>query len=223
MWSLTVEEQFYFIWPIQVRKFQKSTLVYILVSILILEPIARGVATHYIGPWQIYVSTPFRLDGLAAGSLLAVFLSRYPNHPRSILASRAAIGTGFALLLYAALGLHWKQSTSSWPKNAFLYSILILISVGIVSLVLHRPDGILGRCLSIRPLLFVAKISYGLYLYQLITIFALARLAEHMGYHEHLGRMVKIPAFILSICAAWLSSRYIESPVHAWASGLPAL
>ena len=55
LWSLAVEEHFYFFWPIAVRKLERTTLIRILVAVLFLEPVLRAIVTPYTTTyWPIY-------------------------------------------------------------------------------------------------------------------------------------------------------------------------
>ena len=103
LWSLSVEEHFYLIWPFAVYALSRRTLMRLLTALLLVEPMLRGVATHWFtGPGPIYVLTPFRLDGLAIGSLLALMLE-----------SEELASTGSPLFRTCWYGV-WMPLRSSW-------------------------------------------------------------------------------------------------------------
>ena len=79
MWSLAVEEHFYWVWPIVVRRASVRSLTAISAAIVILSPILRGLAMHFGTKWEsVYQLSWFRFDGLAMGALLAIFVrTRY--------------------------------------------------------------------------------------------------------------------------------------------------
>ena len=81
-WSLCVEEHFYLIWPILVRKFSVTALKRILWTSFLLSPVLR-LAFFFFSrlrgiPFKtshsfIYHSTPFHLDSIIAGCLLGLY------------------------------------------------------------------------------------------------------------------------------------------------------
>jgi peptidoglycan/LPS O-acetylase OafA/YrhL len=73
LWSLAVEEHFYLFWPVLILLFNRRKLVIGLAALLIGEPVLRAVLTPHMATYQpFYYLSPFRLDSLAAGSLLAL-------------------------------------------------------------------------------------------------------------------------------------------------------
>jgi peptidoglycan/LPS O-acetylase OafA/YrhL len=72
-WSLSIEEQFYFIWPIVVLLVRPSWLVYVCTA-MILTPL--GLRLAYVNKsfgWEfLHRLTPFRIDSLAVGCLIAL-------------------------------------------------------------------------------------------------------------------------------------------------------
>ena len=48
LWSLSVEEHFYLLWPFAIRLLDRKPLIYLLTALLALEPIVRGVATAHV-------------------------------------------------------------------------------------------------------------------------------------------------------------------------------
>ena len=75
LWSLSVEEQFYLFWPLAIRFLDRRRIIQMLVVVLAVEPILRAAVTPFVSSYHpIFYLTPFQLDGLAAGSLLALLL-----------------------------------------------------------------------------------------------------------------------------------------------------
>jgi peptidoglycan/LPS O-acetylase OafA/YrhL len=55
LWSLAVEEQFYFVWPLAVRFLNRTQLIKLLIVIFIAEPVLRGFATPLVSSfWPIF-------------------------------------------------------------------------------------------------------------------------------------------------------------------------
>jgi peptidoglycan/LPS O-acetylase OafA/YrhL len=73
LWSLAVEEQFYTVWPFAVYLLTESALAWLAGGLVLTAPLLRWIATDFVpGHWPIHFSTPFRMDLLAVGALIAV-------------------------------------------------------------------------------------------------------------------------------------------------------
>jgi peptidoglycan/LPS O-acetylase OafA/YrhL len=80
LWSLAVEEQFYIVWPFVVLLLPQRALAIVAAALIVLVPLLRAVATPWFDTfWPIYYLTPFRMDLLSAGALLAVAVRRDRN------------------------------------------------------------------------------------------------------------------------------------------------
>jgi peptidoglycan/LPS O-acetylase OafA/YrhL len=159
LWSLAVEEHFYFLWPAAVRHLQRRGWIAIAVFIFLVTPVLRWLGYEHAGRPGGWVSlyTWCNLDGLALGALLAVWV-RASSFRREHLA-RAA----FPLVLIGVLGC--VLSAHSLAACAILFSSACNIAaLGLISCAL-----LIGttqrKILVDRPVLrFFGWLSYGLYL-----------------------------------------------------------
>ena len=89
LWSLAVEEHFYFLWPVLVYALSRRHLAMLAAAIIVVTPIARGMAAAHGMPVDttVYQYSWFRFDGLALGGLLAV----------AVRSSRMSVGFGLRL------------------------------------------------------------------------------------------------------------------------------
>ncbi len=81
LWSLCIEEHFYFVWPLVVFLLARRprTLIAVSLAIALGAMLARLTGSLMgLSWWTTYVLTPFRLDGLALGAFLAV-MARQPG------------------------------------------------------------------------------------------------------------------------------------------------
>src|ERR1700722_20002721 len=84
LWSLAVEEQFYFVWPWVVRRTNWRTLKYTALGIIVAAPVLRAFCTLFLSSnAPIYTLTPFRADLLACGAFIAVSEAEDPLWIRS--------------------------------------------------------------------------------------------------------------------------------------------
>jgi peptidoglycan/LPS O-acetylase OafA/YrhL len=82
-WSLAVEEHFYFVWPLVVWLCPRKTLVQVSLGVALVSLGARAALAPFANPLGLYVLTPFRLDSLCLGGLLAA-LARGPGGMREL-------------------------------------------------------------------------------------------------------------------------------------------
>jgi peptidoglycan/LPS O-acetylase OafA/YrhL len=74
-WSLCIEEQFYFTWPLVVMLASKKALKAICVALIVLSPVLRFIFTYQSPPRLfLYNFTPFRLEPIALGALIAILV-----------------------------------------------------------------------------------------------------------------------------------------------------
>jgi peptidoglycan/LPS O-acetylase OafA/YrhL len=73
LWSLAVEEQFYFVWPVVILLVAERNLRRICIAMLFVAPLLRILCTPlFHNHFPIYFLTPFRADLLCAGALIAL-------------------------------------------------------------------------------------------------------------------------------------------------------
>ena len=213
LWSLAIEEHFYILWPFAVRLLPKRTLIYMLAGIVVAEPLLRALMGIISSDWRIYYYlTPFRLDGLCLGCLLAIFMESEDS--RNLLAKwsswwiLAACAAWFTLRL--SLGTRFTRENASFTYNSLAYSIVSLASFALLAYLVTHSDSILAKVFSWRWLTFTGSISYGLYLYQLIIREVVSR---------GLGLSLKRAFFIdlpLTFLVAWISYQVYERPITDW-------
>lgn len=213
-WSLAVEEQFYLVWPLVIALAPRRVFKGLLVSILIASPLVRTAVFAATGTWHfVYTDTFCRLDGLALGGLLAVDMMEGALTPHRL---RWIGGIAGALGGVAACWLILPTSDES-QGSVLLFSMIALSGVGLLALALSGLP-VLSRLLTLRPLRFTGKISYGLYLLQFPSFMAAEALARPFiqdlsAQRQHL---VLLPIRLsLNFLLAWLSWQYFEAKLLA--------
>lgn len=220
-WSLAIEEHFYFLWPFAVRYLSREKLIRFLICVLVAEPLLRAVCTPFFKTMDpIYYLTPFRLDGLAAGSLLALSVES-PTLAKSW-KKWSPIGIASSLTLFVGLSFFlphiFDRDANSILFNSIGYSLMALISVSFISYVYLNQNSSISRVLSLRALTFIGVISYGIYLFH-PTVLAIA---EHLAGIRvfpadpivvHKLFWIDLPAVVLF---AWISFSWYEKPIMKW-------
>jgi peptidoglycan/LPS O-acetylase OafA/YrhL len=159
-WSLSLEEQFYLCLPAALFLFGKRRLALIAGAVTLVCGSWRWYFFHYVFtpdlPFSIRFRTDLRVDGLLCGCLVAVALQdeAVRTYVRNILRTPVLL----SLLVLFAFLIH-----RSGERTTLAESVLIpLLLAGTIL----RPEGALSRVLESRPMRWVGKISYSLYLWQ---------------------------------------------------------
>ena len=217
LWSLAVEEQFYFVWPLVILFVSEKMLYRLAIGALIFTPILRFFCTPlFQDQFAIYMLTPFRADLLCAGAALAILWKNRTPGFEHLCRHYAWIGfvAGFGGL---ALSQHWpvmRLASNSRPANAFVYTLSLIGSVALLAWTL-ADRGWLRALLTTRPMRFLGQISYTFYLVHLIPIFILQR---------HFTSGAAIAAISLPIILAYATASWflMEKPLIAFAAGKKA-
>ena len=211
LWSLAVEEHFYLFWPVAVRFLDRRQLVNLLITILILEPVLRAAVTPFTHSyWVVYFLTPFRLDGLAAGSLLALLLERNTWKVKITSYSGPAFCLSIAFLGAVYASFHsFKRPANSVSFNSIGYSLITFTAASLISYLLLHGTSLASRFMSWRPVSGLGQISYGFYLFHLIA-FAFVGQTLHIISHSTKGTFLSLG---ITLVFSYLSYRFYETPI----------
>lgn len=160
LWSLSVEEQFYLLWPSALKKWFRHRVV-ILIGVVLFAPVYR-VACHFLHLHGRADETfPAVADVLAIGCLLAVFAERLPR----IKPSWAALMIGPVALVPVYVGVLRFHITP-----VLLFVLWPLMHFSIAGLLLHVVQSPY-RFLNMRLVVWLGQISYSLYLWQQVFMY----------------------------------------------------
>lgn len=214
LWSLAVEEQFYLIWPWIILFLNKK---YFLPVILCF--IGIGIVSQIIMS-DVPISTVLTFtcfDAFGLGALLSWQLTFKPHTLKRFYAG-LSIGTVLILALYI-FGITHNQWAFIPIRTAVSVGALWLITYIIVSLGTGKLR--FKFIFNNSVLIFLGKISYGLYLYHNIIPEALNSkiinvyinpLLPDILYKKYWGELFLVENAILLVLISWLSYKYIEKP-----------
>ena len=160
LWSISVQEQFYFLWPAVIGKWHRHR-VPILLGVIAFAPVYR-VACHFAGLHGRADETfPAVADILAIGCLLAIFEKRMP-HIQPLFALLLLVPVVLVPVYMGLLRFH------TTPIQLLFFGPLLHLSIAALLLhVVRHPY----RVLNARPAVWLGNISYGLYLWQQLFAF----------------------------------------------------
>jgi peptidoglycan/LPS O-acetylase OafA/YrhL len=206
LWSISLEEQFYLLWPRAVRALTVDKLKLLSIALCAISLLTAGLlATR--GPnlhWVWCNSLPQALF-FASGSLLAIRNNGRSLQP-SILKGFASIALALLLWQPAVLlaFIHGEQRLSPFS----IVGSYVLIALGCVLALqgfLQLPPTLMPR-----PLVYLGRISYGLYVFH---TFILLICSQVLAVHFHIrGGLWAVPALPLIVLMAALSYQFLEKP-----------
>jgi peptidoglycan/LPS O-acetylase OafA/YrhL len=226
LWSLSVEEQFYIVWPFVtilglrlIPEIRSSTGTRIrLAGVTLSLALASGLlmAALYkpgVDPSRVYYGTDTRaLELLAGAALAAVWPSRRLRS--GITAGARRIIDAAGVIGLTTIGLMFWQSEEFAP---FLYRggfLLLSLSTVLVVAALAHPASRLGPIVGCQPLRWIGERSYGVYLWHFpIIILTTPEGAKGPGIARSLAQIAAI------IGVAALSWKFMEDPIRHGALG----
>jgi peptidoglycan/LPS O-acetylase OafA/YrhL len=166
-WSLAVEEQFYLLWPAAFMLLSaRGSRALLRGLVFAIAAVASWRSYAYLGlglgPSYVYNAFDCRFDCLAAGCLLAVACGQ--ERFRSAMDACARAWRGLPLLAAATLLPLVEIAGDRYRYTVGFTAEALLIAFAIAQLlVLHA--GTPWRLLDARPIRYLGRVSYGMYLY----------------------------------------------------------
>ena len=223
LWSLAVEEQFYLFFPLifvggiallsrRSTGFGQTARRFIVVAFagaIASTALMWLLFVPYEDPSRVYFGTDTRAAGLLIGVGLA-FLWQPWRFARRLGAAGAAV---MNVLGFAALGGLIVLLLRMGEYDPFLYRggffVVSTLTAVVIAVTVH-PQGALNTVLGNRPLVWVGKRSYGLYLYHW-PIFIFLRPGIDVPWGRWPTLVVQVG---LTVAVAELSYRWIEQPIR---------
>lgn len=211
-WTLAIEEQFYFIWPILLAAIIfvmrgrltriRTTFFIALLALIVLPSFITSVIWSSSNPAYAFFATPTRLWELGVGALIAIAVPLTDRIPRLV-----AIVLGWAGL-GAILGgfFFWIDVDDPWPGSLALIPVLGTAAV----IAAGHAAGKYGPALLIDnpPMRWLGGLSYPIYLWHWPPLVVADVLADGLTVWQGLAVVT------VSILPAWISYRLIENPLR---------
>ncbi len=171
LWSLSIEEQFYLVWPIIFsvigrRRLLAPTLGLIL-AIVVYRTAAINIAPYLHGRGIFELRSDFRMDSILVGCALALLLDRRPEQSNQF---APLVRWVTHPIWIGPLLIFWTLYCDIPPLWSVYLTVQTALVCGLVFNAIAFPDTVLGRVLRRRWIGFVGLISYSLYLWQQVFL-----------------------------------------------------
>ncbi len=193
LWSLSVEEQFYLLFPLLAlstalprRRFAA------LGALVILGALSRHILGPVPGLWLFL--TPECVDALAIGVIAALMPPFTISRKWSLLLAVL----GLCILIAGTVSRSWTAT----PLLIAVGAALVMLCCQNGAVFTHRPWRLLAR---------IGRVSYGIYLFHPLVLWGLA---------PFLRGMAVLPTLALFVAAAWIAAEtsfaLVEQPAGRW-------
>ena len=199
-WSLSVEEHFYFLWPVVVARLPRTSLIKLCLALPVVGFLSRVAlmlaSNHNIA---VYVFTPCRMDGLVMGSLIAATIRGPLDAPALARLSRRILPIAGLSLVGVHVFLHLGRlqivtELLASPVAALFYGCFLFV-------VLTLPAGGYGaKLISSSPLRFLGLYSYGIYVFHVPLLNQLWARGVNVYLREHLRYALAGSLVFMMIC-----------------------
>ena len=203
IWTLSVEEQFYVIFPLALLLLLRGGKSWLLIGLAVAAAVSFGIAEWgwRMRPVPNYYLLPSRGYELLFGAMIAVWFSEKPIRLSQAQAALVSL-LGLAAIVYAIVSFD--------RHTPFVSNYPLIPSLGAAALIVGLQTGTpFQKIFAARPLVAIGLISYSLYLWH-FPIFTFARI-RMMGEPDGLIMAALVG---LSFASAWGSWAMIEKPIR---------
>ncbi len=205
-WSLAVEEQFYVLWPLVVvgvlALFSRRTLALAAAGIAVASATLMAILFNPLDPSRAYYGTDTRIFEILIGALTALVLAG-PARTRVAGIVRRLVWPAFIVVLASGIFL-------ADDNSLYYHGAAVGFSLAAAVLIAGLEFGSrLRRVLSLRPLVGVGLVSYGLYLWHWPVIVFIGQTIGQTS-----SPVLAVLAVGLALAATVISYVFIETPIR---------
>ena len=221
LWSLAVEEQFYLFWPLLLWGLlslagKRLTFALVIAGIIGSSVLRWSLYEPFSDPLRVYYGTDTRASALLIGAAVA-FMWRPWQSDKPAIATPNALSKTFVFVVGSAsvAGLIWANMHYAlfYPYIDSLFRGGMLITSVLTALVIVLsviPQSVLSQLLGIRPLQWIGKRSYGLYLWHW-PVFQLTRPRVDVDID---GWQLFLVRIIVTLIIVEISYQFLERPIR---------
>lgn len=214
-WSLSVEEQFYLFWPVMFLWVPRRYLLRTTIGLMLVGVISRFTLPLVFPDARLIGVLPnMNLDALGLGAMLAVL-----GRDRAVSFTRYCNYSVLAFVLLVALRLTGFEVPFHAPLERLS---MLLFFTWLIHAASGGFGGVTGRVLELPPLLYLGKISYGLYILHNFAPAAVRWMAATSGYSLLNASVPRLIAMVIfTVAFASLSWFALEAPLNSLKSRFP--
>lgn len=204
-WTLAVEEQFYLVWPWVVLFTPTERLKPVIIACIGLGVLSR---VYYLSTPHIQnVLTHTCLDAFGLGALWAYL---WQEEPHQLAAFRQRLNATALVALVSFIWMLWLPGDHP-VRLVFQRLVLSILSLYLVAAASMGVGGTAGRLMENPVVLYLGKISYGLYVYHMVVSSHLA------GYLiEQINRFYVLPPFSFGVHVAYSFALLVAIASLSW-------
>ncbi len=211
LWSISLEEQFYLVWPGLARYLSPRGLFAIATLLMTISYLTLALLLHQrqtVDP-AIWVNSLIQFQFFGLGTMTAIVVrGRVPNLPTALRAALFVAGLLCLRAAQAAVFVNDPGRAHDFAHMAPRYLIALLGCLCFFASLLQVKAGAWQR-----PLIYLGKISYGLYVFHVLWLGVARDLLERWVSNpmalQTAAMALALPGTVLT---AMLSYRYLESP-----------
>ena len=221
LWSLAIEEQFYMIFPLLfllVNRKKKSkdgtyklnkNFLYVVLGLILVSLIAHILLFDINNISRIYFGTDTRAFSLLVGVVGAILYPMERLHAKVTpqqnmlysVVSLVSIATLITVMIY----------TSEYNTLLYRGGFLLVAILGLIVIISSgKQHTLMSRLLSFKPVVFIGKISYSLYLWH-FPVLVLTTPVSEIGNPNIIFVVLRI---ILTFVLATASYMFVETPIR---------
>jgi peptidoglycan/LPS O-acetylase OafA/YrhL len=212
-WTLAVEEQFYILWPLAILVLPRRAILPFVAAVALIGTGCR-VQVLLADSWA-KILLPACSNFLAVGALGAIVESPFTGSDklrRNLLRTFAVLIAMLACCSAATvLHLGFHRALDSFVMRAIDQPMMSMVYVCIFTTCARGVPGLPGTLLRFPPLVYLGRISYGLYLYHLFVTATLVRFENHIGHRAAESFAVR---FLATVAVASVSWFVFERPLN---------
>ena len=221
LWSLAIEEQFYMIFPLLfllVNRKKKSkdgtyklnkNFLYVVLGLILVSLIAHILLFDINNISRIYFGTDTRAFSLLVGVVGAILYPMERLHAKVTpqqnmlysVVSLVSIATLITVMIY----------TSEYNTLLYRGGFLLVAILGLIVIISSgKQHTLMSRLLSFKPVVFIGKISYSLYLWH-FPVLVLTTPVSEIGNPNIFFVILRI---VLTFAVAIVSYVFVETPIR---------
>jgi len=217
LWFISIQEQFYLFWPATMRKLSERGLLIAAALLIAVANLTRWyLASRHTWESRIWANTFVHLDSIALGIVIAVLLAGRAPRLAPIVRAALIIG-GFTCLVLAAyyFRIKFDPLTTSRVLLGYPTAAIGAIALFLGTLCEDFSGSSPQRRWGLRPLIYLGRISYGLYIFHVLGLM----ISDYTipNHESSLGRYLvrDAVAFAIAVAFASISYRWFETPFLA--------